>query len=142
MFAAVGTLLAVQTSSSVFPTIDAQIISSAISHASVYFDQLSNIISMTEGHLRHFEALQRRIAKVTLIGKDSVPSQSKDVGEIEVNKAQNRANGESQPICGTLEDGSISSGTGCVGSLDNDDWSLLFLEPMLSESTYDIFNVL
>lgn len=143
MFTALGTLFGVHASASLFPTIDVQATATAIAAASDSLHQLSNVNPLMASCSKYFESLRKRMEKMTTGRRGD---QSRD-NQLEISngpekrlEAQRGQDGQRIELDCAVEAFSVSPGDDGAGSLD-EDWTRLFLEPMLPDFTDEIFNI-
>ncbi|KAK4937699.1 hypothetical protein LTR10_021709 [Elasticomyces elasticus] len=141
MFTALGTLLAIHASGNLFPEIDTVAIAASINDASNSMRQLSSVSGLMASCYKYFESLRRRMVKV---GRENKPQEDRVAARPSMYVADD-SNHETDQLPqdpqanGAANDISISPETDCVGSLD-EDWTRLFLEPLLPDFTSDVFN--
>ena len=142
MFTALGTLFAVHASANLFPSIDVEAMAAAISDASESLSQLSNVNPLMARCSRYFESLRRRMAKVASVQKADYRKGNPLEISVHTDSNVDTQNGQ-EAQHGEVELGvnaaSVGSESG-AGSLD-EDWTRLFLEPMLPDFTDDIFDI-
>ena len=141
MFTALGTLLAIHASAKLFPEVNTAVIAASISDASNSMRQLSNVNGLMASCCKYFESLRKRMVKVV---RENKPEDDLNIARPSMHVAGNGDHEkdllpQGSQVNGTASDASVSPETDGVGSLD-EDWTRLFLEPLLPDFTNDVFN--